>query len=407
MSPRKGASMKRIAAAALALALGISAALQAQDADSIALAYQRNFARASLVTKLELLKEASARSDASLGGLYDMAIRFAVDNAELLGADPQLKSLAVLASTAAGQAAYGKAVDDLWALFQGFRDQDVRSAAIAALGLCGAGEARVVENLNSLLASQNSLFRSGAQPEYPALQACVDALGELGDGSSFPVLFSAYVAGYSPDIAAKAAAALGSIKGDYRGYLLQVITKNPPLEKAAAYSAGMANANFSDDDRGALAEGAMDAALAAAASSVIYSPVEIQALRELRLASARELTALKWQKASPLAIKHFRVVQADYAKGAASKTDFLEAIYLLGAMGSTEAAQSLSIYLQLVNAQTEQGSPYDEDILLACIAALGQLGDKSAFDYLLQIGYLQYSDSVKRSAKDALLKLRW
>jgi hypothetical protein len=38
---------------------------------------------------------------------------------------------------------------------------------------------------------------------------------------------------------------------------------------------------------------------------------------------------------------------------------------------------------------------------------LGELGDKAAFDYLLQIGYLQYTEPVKRAAKEALLKLRW
>jgi hypothetical protein len=394
-------------ALALSLAFGFSAALQAQDADSIVLAYRRNFARASLVTKLELLKEAASRSDAMMGPLYDMAIRFAVDNSALLGPDPQLKDLAVLAAAEAGKAAYGKAVDDLWALFQGYKDQDVRSAAMEALGSAGSGESRVAENLNAFLASQNSLFRSGAQPEYPSLESCIEALGLLGDGSSFSVLFSAYVAGYSPSIAAKAAKALGSIKGDYRGYLLRVIAKNPPLEKSAAYAAGMANPNFADDDRGELSEGAMGAALASTGQASAFSPVEIQALRELRLASARQLRALKWQTASPLAVAHFKLVQSDYAKGAASKGEFLEAIACLGAMGSTEAAQALALYLQFINAQTEQGAPFDEDILIASIGALGELGDKAAFDYLLQIGYLQYTDAVKRAAKDSLLKLRW
>jgi hypothetical protein len=398
--------MKRIAAA-LALALCLGSAIVAQDADSIVLAYRRNFARASLSTKLELLKGASSRSDASMGSLYDMALRFAVDNSALLGADPQLKDLAVLAATETGKVAYSQAIDDLWALFQGFMDQDVRKAAVTALGYAGSGESRVAENLNAFLASQNSLFRSGSQPEYPALEACIDALGILGDGSSFPVLFSAYVAGYSPDLAGKAAKALGSIKGDYRGYLLRVIAKNPPLEKSAAYAAGLDNPKFDDDDRGALAEGALSAALDTTAQPGSYSPVEVQSIRELRLASIRELRALKWQRASSLAVSHFKLILADYAKGAASKADFLEAIGCLGAMGSTEAAQALALYLQFINGQTEQGSPYDEEILLASIGALGDLGDKVAFDYLLQIGYLQYSDAVKRAAKEALLKLRW
>lgn len=398
--------MRRFAAA-VALALACAGGIQAQDSDAVTLAYRRNFARASLVTKLELVREAAARGGASMGPLYGMAIRFAVDNAALLGSDPQLKELAILSSNEAGKAAYAKAIDDLWSLFQAFQDQDVRAAAIAALGTAGAGEARVAEYLNAFLASQNSLFRSGTQPEYPALEACITALGQLGDGSSFPVLFSSYVAGYAPAVASKAAKALGSIKGDYRGYLIRVIAKNPPLEKSAAYAAGMENANFSDPDRGELSEAAMAAALDASGPGSSLSPVEAQSMRELKRTAARKLRDLKWQKASSVAARYFSVAQADYIKGAATKADFLDAISCLGAMGSTEASQALSIYLQLVNAQTEQGTPYDEDVMLAVIAALGDLGDKAAFDYLLQIGYLQYTEKVKKAAREAMLKLKW
>jgi hypothetical protein len=398
--------MRRFAAAAALVFFSILG-VGAQDSDAVSLAYRRNFARASLVTKLELIKEASARGGASMGPLYGMAVRFAVDNAVLLAADPQLKELAILAAKEVEKTGYAKAIDDLWALFQNFQDAEVRAAAIAALGTAGVGEARVAENLNAFLASQNSLFRSGAQPEYPALEACIVSLGRLGDGSSFPVLFSAYVAGYSPALAAKATAALSSIKGDYRGYLMRVIAKNPPLEKKAAFAAGMENQNFTNADRGELAEAALTAALDALSAGASLSPVELQAMRDLRRSSAQQIRDLKWQKASSTAARYFSVVQADYVKGSAPKAEFLDAITCLGAMGSTEAAQSLSIYLQLVNAQTEQGAPYDEEILLAVITALGDLGDKAAFDYLLQTGYLQYGENIKRAARDSMLKLRW
>jgi len=402
--------MKRYAASvalAIALTMVFASGLAAQDSDSIVLAYRRNFARASLVTKLELVKEAAASKGAAMGPLYDMAIRFAYENASLLGSDQQLKDLALLAAAQAGEARYAKSIDNLWSLFQAYKDPEVRAEAIRALGLAGSGESRVSENLGAFLASQNSLFRSGAQPEYPALEACIEALGLLGDGSSFPVLFSAYVAGYSPELATKAALALGQIKGDYQGYLLQVIARNPPLEKAAAFSAGMKNPAFDERQLGELAEGAMTAALEASEETQTRSPVELQALREMRLGAARQFKELKWQRASSLAIKHFRIVQADYAKGAAAKSELLEAVACLGAMGSTEAAQTLALHLQLINAQTEQGAPYDEPLVLAVIAALGELGDKAAFDYLLQMGYLQYTDTVKRAAREALLRLKW
>ena len=401
--------MKRHASVALAIALSavLAQGLAAQDAEAVVLAYRRNFARASLATKLELVREAAATKGAAMGPLYDMALRFAYENGALLAGDQQLRELSLLAAAEAGKAGYAKSVDNLWSLFQSSRDPEVRAAALRALGLAGSGESRVAENLGAFLASQNSLFRSGAQPEYPALEACVEALGQLGDGSSFPVLFSAYVAGYAPELAAKAALALGKIKGDYEGYLLQVIARNPPIEKAAAFSAGMANPAFGEGERGRLAEASMAAALEAYDEPEARSPVELQALRELRLRSARQFKALAWQRASPLAIRHFRLVQADYAKGAAAKSELLEAVACLGAMGSTEAAQTLALHLQLINAQTEQGSPYDESLVLAVIEALGELGDKAAFDYLLQMGYLQYNDTIKRAARDALVKLRW
>ena len=398
--------MKRYAAA-IALSLSIATGLAAQDPDPAVLAYRRNFVRSSLDGKLALLREASSIQGAVMGPLFDAALRFVVDNTVLLGPDPQLKDLAILAATEAGRTAYKKSIDNLWTLFQAYKDQDVRAAAIASLGYAGAGEVRVAENLNAFLASQNSLFRSGAQPEYPALSACIDALGRLGDGSSFPVLFSAYVAAYTPELAAQAAAALGSIKGDYRGYLLQVIAKNPPLEKAAAFAAGMENPNFSDLDRGELSEAAMAAALAYAEDGSDLAPAELQALLALRSESTRRFTALKREKAAPLAIRHFHLVQGDYDKGFASKTDLLEAIACLGFMGSKEAAQTLVIHLQLTNDRTDKETTYDEALIMAIINALGELGDKSAFNDLVNTVYNQYySSEIKNAARSAILKLK-
>jgi hypothetical protein len=398
--------MKRIAAATLLAALGALGAL-AQDADSIILAYQRNFARSSIVTKLELVKEASLRTDADMGPLFEMALRFAVDYSPLLGPDPQLKSLALVSAAATGETGYAKAADALWSLFQISKDEDVRAATMAALGSAGAGDPRMADRLGAFLSSQNELLRSGLKPELPALVACIEALGRLGNAGSFSVLFAAYIAGYPPEVADGAAKALGALKGDYKSFLLQVIAKNPMTEKAAAFSAGMDNPSFDEGARGELAEAALASTLALLSPVPSPSRVDAQALRDLRFASAKELVALKWQKASPLVVKHFKLVQADYAKGEASKAEFLEAVSGLGAMGSIEAAQALALHLQLINAQTEQGVPFDEPVILAVVNALGELGDKAAFDYLLQIGYLRYPDAIKRAAREALLKLKW
>lgn len=403
----KGVGLKRSLLAA-ALAVFAAAAVlpaAAQDADSVLLTYQRNFVRSSLGAKLELLKEAGARKAAEMAPLYETALRFAIENVPLLGgSDAQLRELALVAATKVGEARYPRAADRLWSLFNLYEgDTELRAAAIRAIGAAGSADAAIVARLGEFLAAQNMLFRTGILPEYPALEATVEALGALGDGSSFPVLFSTYLAGYSPALTAKASAALGRIKGDYAGYLARVLVMSSPLEKAAALKAGLENPSFGPEERGALAE----AALAAGLEWQGGAPVEAAAIRALNLRAIGTITELRWQRASPLVLRYFRAILADYGKGVAPREALVETIACLGSMGSTEAAQALALQLQLINAQTELGGSYEEELIVAVVNALGELGDKVAFDYLLYVGYLRYPDAVKRAAKDALQRLKW
>jgi HEAT repeat protein len=108
-----------------------------------------------------------------------------------------------------------------------------------------------------------------------------------------------------------------------------------------------------------------------------------------------------------LGVRNFYRVQTDYAGGAAPREKFLEAIECLGAMGTSEAAQALALQLGFFNFQTEKNGDYDEAVILALINALGELGDKAAFDYLLYVGYLNYPDRIQASAREALNRLRW
>lgn len=399
----QGGRMKR-ASVIIALLIAVGTAIVAQDAGSVILTYQRNFARSSLTTKLELLKEAGKTGNADMGPLYETALRFVLDNAGLLAGDAQLRDLAILAVKKAGESGWPKAADDVWSVFQVYAgDAELRAAAIAAYARTGFGAAKTVSDLAAFLATQNTLFKSGVQPEYASFEAAVDALGLLGDQGSYAVLFATYVAAPNPVIRSKAGDALAKIKGDYRAFLEDTLQKNSVLEKAAALELGLGSTALLNDDKGRLSEIALGAALDWKGDS----PVEQSAIRQLRGKAIREIRDLRWQRASPLAIRHFRLLLADYNEGKAAEQDLLEAVDCLGAMGSTEAAQSLALYLQLINAQTEQGNPFDEGLLIGVINALGELGDKVAFEYLLYISYLQYPESVKNAAKSALQALKW
>jgi hypothetical protein len=384
----------------LALTVGVAVS---QDSSALIETYKRNFARSSLGTKFELLKEAANYENVDMGPLYDTALLFVLNNSSLLASDATLRDMAVLCVEMLRKYRYSPASENLWNLFKVFRDNIVRIPVLQTLGEIGKGNVATIRELNTFLDTQMNLHKSGSKIDTTVVDATISALGRLGDPSSFSVLFAAYSANLSKAITDRASVAMASLQGDYASLLAEVIRRNSPLEKAAALDAGLRGEALSVEKRAELAEVALTVGVPFMAT-VQSDQASIIAMRSQ---AARELTARKWQKASPIAIRHFFDFLLQFNRGQVSKSNLLEAIALLGAMGSVEAAQALAQYLQIINSETEQGKNFDEQITLAVVGNLGLLGDKSAFDHLLYIGYLQYPESVKRAARDALQKLRW
>jgi hypothetical protein len=240
-------------------------------------------------------------------------------------------------------------------------------------------------------------------PDFPTLTACIDTLAALGEGSSFAVLFSAMSAGYSEEITQNTIRALESLKGDYKQYLVDVIVKNTPAEKLAAYRLGADNQNFTEAEQGDLAETALMVSL-----DLSKGPQAQNAdVKTLRYEAVKNLTRLHWTRASDQAVRNFYLVQTDFSNNAVNKERLIEAIACLGAMGDSESAQVLAIQLGFYNSQVERSGEYDADIILALVNALGEIGDKVAFDYLLYIGYLSYPETIQNAAREALQRLKW
>ena len=82
-------------------------------------------------------------------------------------------------------------------------------------------------------------------------------------------------------------------------------------------------------------------------------------------------------------------------------------------MNSPDAAQALSLELGYLNSQFERAkkdgtfSENDEALVLGVIKALGEMRNKIAFDNLHYVAYLDYPESVKAAAREALNNLKW
>ncbi|MDR1900539.1 MAG: hypothetical protein LBQ55_11055 [Treponema sp.] len=377
--------------------------LSAQE--SILDAYERNFVRAALAAKAEVLRDAATDEKAPefIGQLYEFALNFALRNADFLREDPDMITLTVLASRGAGEAGNKESVDTLWKVFSSYPDSLTRTTILGTLSSLGKGNPQVVEYLNQFLISQNNLNRSSAIDDSSTLRACVYALGVLEDPSSYPALFSALNAGYPGPVLEEIETALNALRGDYKSFLVEVIRNNPLPEKLAALAAGAENEGFNDSQKGEIAEAALEIGLGFPEANT----GDDTNAAGLRYQAALLLTRLRWSHGSPLAIRHFHRVQTDYQRGAAPKPRFLEAIACLGVMASSEAAEALVLQLGYLNSHTERSGEFDADITLAVVNALGLIGDKSAFDYLLYVSYLSYPENIQAAAKDALTRLKW
>ncbi len=389
---------RKICACALSALLAVS--VGAQSIDPVILSYQRNFIRSSMSTKIELLTDASRITTVNMTPLYQDALAFASEKYAYLGNDQQLLDIASIA--AAKSVAYKDAsiLPALREVFLKINDSTVRISCLNAIGSLGMGNAAAIDELNAWF----GLNATTGSADAKTLSSCAMALGRLGSPTSFAALFSAMTGKVDSSVASASQDALLRLNDGFTDNILAILEKKDVYTMQAAYSLAVRKSELDTKDRGMIAERCFEICADLASSSSPASG-ELESLIRVTLDT---LTDLSWSQASPSVVKYFYFLQqGTTAKTAASIDAIMPVIACMGKLGTTDAAQSLSIYLGLLNSEMEKTKSYNERLMLAVIQALGDLGDKSAFDYLLYVGYLDYAETIKKASRDALARLAW
>jgi len=287
----------------------------------------------------------------------------------------------------------------LWKIFLDNQDSKTGVDIIIKLGRLGKGNRNVIDNLNNYLMGKNLLFRSGESVNYTIVSACISAIMELGDSSSYPALFSVLYAGYPEIVASEAQGALEVIPGNLHQFLVNVIVNNPPEEKFIAFRTGAKSDRLNVAQRGQLAELALEQGLSA--------PDDNIDMIAMRYSAILLLTQLSWTRANSLAIQHYYRVQRDYSQNATTKERLIEAIDCLGAVGNSDASFVLGLQLGLINVKTESTGSFDAEITMAVVQALGNIGFNAAFDQLLYVSNLSYPEEIQTAAREAIARLKW
>jgi len=365
--------------------------------------YKQQFSRVDLPAKVQLLE--GAVYDRSLGGstgeFYDYALQFALDNFELLQDEPDFTRIVGVAVNGLQNTAYRGSLESLWELFLKYPNSETGAEILVTIGRQGRGNRAVIERVNNYLLEKNQAYKSGESVSYVIISACISAAMELGDSSSYPVLFEVICAGYPEIITFEAYGAIELIPGNFMQFLFDVIEKNPPAEKLSALRSGNYGERLNLSERAGLAELALEQSLA------VWADKDDIDLTDLRYEAVLILTQLKWTRANALAVRHYYRVLEDFQDNPALKERFIEAVDFLGAVGNSDAALILVLQLGLRNEQAQRTGVYDPEVTLAIVKSLGLIGDKAAFDQLLDIDSLSYPDNIIAAAKEALDRLRW
>ncbi len=379
--------------------------LSAQDNRALLDAYVRNFDNGNEDAKYRLIEDASSLNNEALAPLFKRAVDFAVSTSEFGKNKSLIRQFSVLAVEQCERYKYTEARTVVWKLFLMDADSNVRLKTLKALGVLAKGDATIIGSLNNWLTSQISSYKtSGGQKPYTALiLRCVLTLGELGDQSSFPVVFNVMHVGFSREVDDACQRVLADMKGDFKPLLSSVIADGAIREKRDALQVALESTQMSDGDKAEIAMLGLDKGL----TTRSITAQDGKDLRDMRLRAVKALGVRRWSKASPLILKYFDETLPEYDRGIANKTELLEIIRALGGMGTHEAAQRLSLYLNLLNMYTEKKKVYDEQIVLEVVESLGRLGDKVAFDNLMNVKFLNYSARIKTNADDAIKSLKW
>jgi hypothetical protein len=381
----------------LLLALIVPVSAQAPE-PAILQSYERIFVRSSLRTKVNVLSDAA--QDEAAGEFYgqfcDIALRFVLDNAPLFREDPDMLSLIVIAVRGIDNTAYNPAAETLWQVFLRFPDRAVRHEILKALHSLDASS--LTGKINGFLAAQNS-SRTAGFADHAFLFDLIALLGRAGDDSSYPVLFDSNLI-HTGDLRANAIRAIYAIDGDLIAFCIEVILNNPPEEKLEAVKLGLARGGLSTEEKGALAEAALEAALAVPGDR----RNEIQELAGVAVNLIREI---EWIRALPQVINYYNQSLAVFRAAPSRKQPVLNAIYCLGFLKNAEAASSLAIQLGLFNSRAGKLQAEEHEVVLAHINALARLGYKASYSVIHHASILPYPGEITDAARNALTALQW
>ena len=362
---------------------------------------RKDFISAGIDAKAVILRSLSQSDDRSLIPIYQDAVEYVKNSYAILQNDEKLLNIGIIAVTKLGELNDLKASGSIRYLFSTVENEDFQIACLKSISKLVQKDSAFTDYLNSLYETGLSDLISGKAFNVNLLRVYAETLGNFADPSSFDVLIKTLFYPVNDGLKNTVKTALNNISFNYFDEIFAKTLQKNIQYIWTLYLLAKENKRIESTELGRISELVFDYGLKN------LQDVDFESAENLIEETLPVLSALKWSKASAQVNKFFYYVQGLRKTNRRGDELLIKIIDCMGNLGTIECSQNLSIFLGVLNSETEKTKQYSEPLVLSVITALRKLGDKTAFDYLLYVEYLNYSETVKQASRNAIEELKW
>lgn len=364
------------------------------------------FLKGNISDKTLAVREASGHDAIWLSS---KAIEFTLENKAILGNDRDLDGLAVAAILSISPENITKSSEldkkefekQFIQLFNEFKSSNTVQIALLTK-IVTLKESLSLKDFVTVL--NNYLMTNTVQDiDSSVFKSALTAFESIGNSETFIILYNFLnnqkYSAYHKQLEKTISLLIPRFMDETLG-LIQTATMN---QLKSIFNLAEKNSTISKNNRCEISEKVLTKSILLMDSTSQVSTEDI----EIQINALKILTENKWTRASNIAISYFRLAKVMFVNNIISEEQFITTISSLSSVAPIDSVSELTIYLEELNSQKEKGNQISVNLVLSVINTLGAIGDKSAFDSLLAVTYLNYDESVLTAAREALSGLRW
>lgn len=364
------------------------------------------FIKGNISEKTSAVREASGAESILLAL---KAIDFSLENKDLLGNDRELEGLAVAAILSispdyiknANDSQKSIIVSQFINLFNKFSTSN--TVAIATLTKYSSlyeylQDRQFVETLNFFLKSQEI-----KKTDESVMKSVFNTLQLIGNSETFLILYDIFDDKNYAHLKNEIENTLVSLSFISQNEIIGLLETADIKDLSQIFKIIKKNSKISKNYVCDVSEKVISKSILLLGSSSFVSQEDIL----VQLEALNNLSDNKWTRASLVAVSYFQFAKKIYNQNLMTETQFESVINCLSNVSPVDAVIPLTAYLEELNRQKENETDVSSAIVLSVIKTLGAIGDKSAFDSLLAVTYLDYDESILSAARKALSGLRW